>query len=285
MKRLVLLSAVAAAVALVGAAGASASAPIEVTTSISPDWIYFADTVTARVDVVADRTQVDASSVQIAASFAPWEEARDPEVSTVETATTMQRTIVYTLRCIDVTCVPRGTVVQPFHLPAVTVTAESSSQASIVVRQPWPPVNVAGRFLPPETGAVRPQLVLETRAPSMRFDVSPNGGALAFDVAAGLLGLAAVGLASIEARRYAGRRRSRADDRPPLVRALDLIREARSRDAADRRRAVALLARLLPHHAAEQSAAAEIAWSKPDPSPEELERLADEVEASVVRRP
>lgn len=252
---------------------------------MSPDWVYFADTVTARVDAVVDRTQVDPGSVEIDASFAPWEQVGAPKLSTVETATTMHRTIVYTLRCIDVTCLPRGTVVQPFHLPVVTVTAESTGGASIVVKRPWPPVNVAGRFLPPVIGAVRPQLVPETRAPTPRFAVSPSDSALAFDVVACLLGLGVIALTAVEARRYVARRRGSVDDRPALVRALGLIREARSRDAADRRRAVALLARLLPDPGAERSAAAEIAWSKPDPSPEELERLAEAVEANVVRRP
>jgi hypothetical protein len=282
VRRIALLAATAGVVVLTATGTASAAAPIEVKTSISPDWIYFADGVTARVDVVVDRTLVDATSVQVAAPFTPWEETGEQQVTTAQTGGVTHLTIAYTLRCIVFDCLPKGTVVQRFRLPVVTVTALSVDGGSIVVKRPWPPVNVAGRFLPPVIGAVRPQLLLETRAPTARFGVSPSTSALAFDAGAGLVGLVALVLVALEVRRYVERRRNPVDERPPLVRALDLVREAQMRDREDRRRAVALLARLLED--GNQTAAAEIAWSKSDPSPDELEQLAGEIEASLGRR-
>ncbi|HEV2591237.1 MAG TPA: hypothetical protein VGU02_05025 [Gaiellaceae bacterium] len=284
MRRLALLTGVVAAVALAAATGASAAGPLRVTTSITPGWAYFADTITARLELVVDRSQIDAGSIQVAAPFAPWEQVGEPKISTAETPETLERSIVYTLRCLDFACLPRGTTVERFQLPVVTVTAESTSQASEVVKRPWPPVRVSGRFLPPVIGSVRPQLLRETGARPIRFAVSPRRSALVFDLAGAALGLAALALAAVELTRYRARRRSAADDRPPLVRALDLIREARSRDEADRRRAVALLARLLPEPGAERSAATEIAWSKPTPSPEELDELAEHIEETLVRK-
>ena len=280
VRLLALLAATTVAAAATTPASA-ATPPIRVKTTISPDWIYFADQVSARVDVVVDRTQVNASSLDIAASFAPWEESGDARMTTADTPTVAHETITYTLRCIVTPCLPRGTVVQRFHLPVVTVTAESVDGASIVVKRPWPAVNVAGRFLPPATGAVRPQLLLETKAPSPRFAVSPRATALAFDLGAGILGLAALALAGLELRRFIARRRNPVDERPPLIRALELVREAQTRDVEDRRRAVALVARLLPKPDAEQTTAAEIAWSKPDPSPDELGELAAAIEARL----
>jgi hypothetical protein len=280
VRRLALLGA-AAVVAATAAAPASAAAPIQIKTTISPDWAYFADEVTARVDIVLDRTQVNARSVEVAASFAPWEEAGNARTSTAETAAVAHRTITYTLRCIVVECLPRGTAVQRFRLPVVTVSAESVDGASLVVKRPWPPVNMAGRFLPPVSGAVRPQLLLETRAPAPRFSVSPRMTALAFDLGAGFVGVAALALVVLELRRYVARRRNLLDDRPPLVRALELVREAQARDVEDRRRAVALVARLLPQPDAERMTAAEIAWSKADPSPDELAQLATAIEARL----
>ncbi len=271
----------ATVVAAAATTPASAAQPIQVRTTISPDWIYFADQVSARVDVVVDRTQVNGSSLDISAPFAPWEESGNARMTTASTATVTHETITYTLRCIVTPCLPRGTVVQRFHLPVVTVTAESVDGGSIVVKRPWPAVNVAGRFLPPATGAVRPQLLLETKAPSPRFAVSPSATALAFDIGAGILGLAALALAGLELRRFVARRRNPIDERPPLVRALALVREAQTRDVEDRRRAVALVARLLPTPDAEQTTAAEIAWSKPDPSPDELGELAAAIEARL----
>lgn len=284
MRRLALLGAAATAVAAVAAAPASASAPIQVKTSITPGWIYFADETTARVDVIVDRSIVDASSVDVTTSFAPWEEEGGVQTTTSETASVLHRTIVYSLRCVVVECLPRGTVVERFYLPVVTVSAESRGGASLVVKRPWPPVRVAGRFLPPITGSVRPALLLQTRAPTPRYRVSPSSAALAFDVGAGLLGLAAVVLLAVELRRSIERRRNPVDERPPLVRALALVREAQTRDVADRRRAVALVARLLPRPDATQTTAAQIAWSKPDPSPEELEGLASAIEAEMGSR-
>jgi hypothetical protein len=283
VRRLALLAA-ATVVAAAATAPASTAAPIQVKTTIAPDWIYFADQVTARVDVVVDRTQVKASSLNIAVSFAPWEESGDARTTTAHTAAVAHRTVTYTLRCIVVDCLPRGTVVQRFHLPVVTVTAESVDGGSIVVKRPWPPVNVAGRFLPPVTGAVRPQLLLETRAPSPRFAVSLSATALAFDLGAAALGLAALALAALELRHYVARRRHPVDDRPPLLRALELVRQAQTRDVEDRRRAAALVARLLPKPDAAQTTAAEIAWSKPDPSPNELGELAAAIEARLNGR-
>lgn len=253
-------------------------------TSITPDWTYFADQTTARVDVLVDRTSVDASSVDVATSFAPWEEVGDPRTTTNETGSVLHRTIVYTLRCVVVECLPRGTVVQRFYLPVVIVSAQSLGGASLVVKRPWPPLHIAGRFLPPLTGAVRPALLLETSAPTPRYRFSPSAAALAFDAGAGLFGLAAVALLGLELRRYVDRRRNPVDERPPLVRALALVREAQTREVADRRRAVALVARLLPRPDSTQTTAAEIAWSKPDPSPEELEELASQIEAQLGSR-
>lgn len=280
MSRFALVTAAAMVAAVVAPASAHAASPIRVETSISPDWIYFADEVTARVEVVADRTQVDASTLEVRPSFAPWEEVGVPRVTTDETAAVVDRTVLYTLRCLDVACLPRGTVVQPFRLPPVTVSAESPGGASIVRTRRWPPIHVAGRFLPPATGAVRPALALQTRAPSARFAVPPNAVAFAFDAAGALIGLVVVALVALEIRRAVYRRRHPVDTRPPLARAIDLVREAQARDADDRRRAVGHLARLLPRPDREHAAAVEIAWAKGDPSPGELGELAAAVEST-----
>jgi hypothetical protein len=95
-------------------------------------------------------------------------------------------------------------------------------------------------------------------------------GGLAAAGAAALVALEALGL---------GRRRRRAVDADELARALRLVREAEQRPITDRRRALALLARLLPSgDGAHGSAATELAWSRPAPEPQALEALAAQVE-------
>jgi hypothetical protein len=282
VSRLAFLLVIAALTAASSSAPAWAQEPVQIKTSISPGWIYFADELTARVDVIVNRSQVDLSTLQVQTSFGPWEQATNSVTTKATSGNFVHQTTVFTLRCISFNCVPKGTVVQRFYLPVVTVTGQSNGGASLTFTHPFPPVNVAGRFLPPPSGAFRPALVPELNAPPLRYRVSPSLAAFAFDAGATLAGLVALVLAVLEVRRYAERRRHAVDDRPPLERALSLVREAQSRDVEDRRRAVALLARLLPSPTAERTTAAEIAWSRPEPSPDELGDLAETIQTTIV---
>lgn len=67
------------------------------------------------------------------------------------------------------------------------------------------------------------------------------------------------------------------DDRTPLQRALDLVRDSSRRDAAERRRALDVLGRTLGGDPRARSAL-DLAWSQPDPQPARLEELVEEVE-------
>ena len=101
-----------------------------------------------------------------------------------------------------------------------------------------------------------------------------------FTVVGALLVAGGLGLGVVELVRRRGRGRTVVDRRPSLVRSLELVRKAESGEVEERRRAVGLLARVLPeddHGLA--GAASEVAWSDADPSPDELEELARRVEA------
>jgi hypothetical protein len=67
------------------------------------------------------------------------------------------------------------------------------------------------------------------------------------------------------------------DDRTPLQRALDLVRESARRDPHDRRRALDLLARVLGRDPSARRAL-DLAWSRPDPEPSGITSLVDSVE-------
>jgi len=283
-RKLAALGATALLAASVSNATAATPLPIKVTTSVTPGWIYFADRLTARVDVLVDTSRVDPNSVVVDAPLGAWEQASGPTASTTIAGGLAHRTETFTLRCITFACLPHGTVVQPFHLPPVAVTVKTTAGASLTVRRPWPAIDVAGRFLPPTTGAVRPELGLETGAPGLTFRVDPSTLTLALFALAGLLVAASLALGTVELKRFVAVRGQSLDDRPPLVRALALVRQAQGRGVDDRRRAVALLARVLPRPERESAAAAEIAWSRPEPSSDQLGELAKTIESKIRSR-
>ena len=67
------------------------------------------------------------------------------------------------------------------------------------------------------------------------------------------------------------------DDRTPLQRALDLVRASLQRDPEDRRRALDLLARTLGRDPGADEALG-LAWSRPEPEPQQVEQLVEHVE-------
>jgi len=80
------------------------------------------------------------------------------------------------------------------------------------------------------------------------------------------------------------RRRRAAASADELARALRLVREAEERPVPDRRRALALLARLLRNRDAELGdAASDLAWKEPAPERQAVDALVAEVEQETVR--
>jgi hypothetical protein len=280
MRSLALAGAAAAAALAVFAPIASGARPLVVRTSVSPAWLYFADTVTARVDVVFDRRAVAALDVR--PSFGPWQQLGPARVSSSTGPSLASRSWTFSISCQTFACVPRGRTAQPFHLPPLVVTATAADGSKLKLTRPWPTLEVAGRFLPPALGTVRPTFVLATKLPKPTFRFDPSALALAADVVGGLVIAAALGFAALAVVRWAFARREPIDVRPPLVRALALVRQAQGREPEDRRRAAGLLARTLPPaNGGLTDTASEVAWSVAQPSPANLEELAQAVEEKL----
>ena len=114
----------------------------------------------------------------------------------------------------------------------------------------------------------------QTEIPAASYRVRPGRLRAVLGIAAlVLVVLAAVLLAPVARRLVPGPR----DDRTPLERALALVRASLRRDPADRRRALDLLARALGDRAGERDAL-DLAWSRPSPGDEQVERLLERVE-------
>ena len=278
-----LLAPLAAAAMFAGTAPALAAAPssappITVETSLSPRSIYFADVVSARVDVFVDRRRVDPASIQMSTPFGRWKQLRPVRSATESDSSFVHRTWWFTIACFAQSCVPRVKSVQADVLPKLTVSGRTTGGTTVQVRQPWPVLNVATRFAPPAVHALV-NLKTQRSVPAATFRFSPTPLSLVFTVVGALLVAGGLGLGVVEFVRRRGTRRTVVDRRPSLARSLALVRKAESGEVEERRRAVGLLARVLPeddHGLA--GAASEVAWSDPDPSPDELEELARRVE-------
>jgi hypothetical protein len=133
--------------------------------------------------------------------------------------------------------------------------------------------------------AGEPDWRLELGLPPASYRARPGLLVALLAAAAAALALAAVVLVGLELARRRRILRERARLRSALARALELARESAGRGPDDRRRALALLARVLARDAnggrTLAPEAAHLAWARAEPSPAGLEALVDEVERTV----
>jgi hypothetical protein len=257
---------------------------LTINTHLEPRYLFFGDTTTAQLDLFFDPAVVDPSSIQTVPSFGLWQEIGAPKVTTVSGPSLVHQTWRFQISCLTYGCVPKQPSVQTFKLPPFTITAHGRDGAATTVKATWPTAQVSARYYPPEVGNVRPALRPDTAIPAATYSVAPGRLAWLLDAAGVVLILAALGIvAALGYRHFAAKRRA-ALERSELEHALALVREARERRPADRRRAVGLLARTLgPDRERYERAASEVAWSKQEPSPERLEDLAESVDADLER--
>jgi len=269
--------AVALAALAIGAAPALADTPMVVKTAVSTQFLYFADTVTARITVIADRRLVDPSSIGFIADFGNWDQLTPTRTATLAAGPYVRKTFSLDIACLQMQCLPEPGKKLIVHLPRVTVTAKRHDGATVGVRQGWPTLTITPRFGAAPPGSV-PNFELNTNLPSPTYRVSPSGVALGLDVVAALFAAFA---AWIVGREILRRRPTHVVEIPPLVRALGFVRQAKSRPIEDRRRAAGLLARTLaddPTDPRLRATASRVAWSAGEPEPDRLEELAQMVE-------
>jgi hypothetical protein len=160
----------------------------------------------------------------------------------------------YVLQCLDPACVPgpRPRAIAIGGARVVIVPRASVAQVEHPLRSFERQTTV-----PPPSYRIRPALLR----------------ALCLVLAAALVAGAAALLWPLARRLVPAPR----DDRTPLQRALDLVRESLRRDPRDRRRALDLLARVLARDP-EARRALDLAWSRPDPDPSRIRSLVESVE-------
>lgn len=253
-------------------AGTAAGSGADVTASLDQTSVEFGDPVTATVAVTAPRgTPVTVED----ANLAPLTQLGRTRVTHVTHGSVQTVTYATRASCLDDRCITRTKPKQIELRPAVVHVGGRRAAAA------WPALSVQRRVSPADAARVKPPLRADTTPPAVTYDVSPDHLALALDIAAAILAVAGVLLAGASAAALY-RRRHRAAPLTGLERALALAREAERRPQPDRRRALALLARLLGQrdaHLADE--ADELAWSAAGPTPGAVSQLVTEVEQKV----
>jgi hypothetical protein len=278
------------ALVLVATLGGSSGAPaprreVALTTSIAPSPVFFGDLVTAHAEVLVDRRRVDPDTVRIEADFAPYSLVGRPQESRSDSGRLTSIDVRYVLQCLVEACLPQP---DGIALPKLQVHTAPSSDNLVTYTESWPRVDVVSRVEPAALETDPPPWRQQLALPAVSYRLGPGAFAAALTLGAALLALAAFALVG---REVTHRRRlllERARFRSALARALDLARASAARGPDDRRRALALLARVLafdPNGGRRLApAAARLAWGRSEPSTTGLETLVDEIERTVLVR-
>ena len=146
--------------------------PLTAYARIKPTVHLFGDTIHARLTVLADAKFVDSARLRVHATFAPYEPAGAPALTTARAGRFEQLTWTWTLRCLQAKCVPVG-------LPAVSSHTFRFPPAQIRYLRPdgtfdyglitaWPRVQVFSHLSPGVAGAL-----LKTKALDWQYSVTP----------------------------------------------------------------------------------------------------------------
>jgi hypothetical protein len=241
--------------------------------SLAPARVAVGERVVAEAVVTIDPKRIDPASVRVSFGVAPL-----AALGPVEQNGLRFRVVA---ACLDESCVPDAKP-RTVRLTPVRVIARTRDGRPVSASFAWPQLVLVPR-VPAAALRGNPPLRLETTPPAPRYSIAPGTLAALFDAAAVLIALAAAGMVVLLRRRAAARRAEL--DRDPLDRALELVRESARRPPADRRRALNFLADVL--HGRRPALVDDVealAWSRPPPSAEAAEELADDVE-QAVRRP
>jgi hypothetical protein len=260
---------VVAVAAVLAPAALAAQAPVVVRGTIEPRAALFADPIHARVDVLVEPRLVDPAKTTLAVDLGTWTQVGPMRTETERAGGLDRRRWLFTFSCRSDACAPAGTtrLAKP-PVARVTIARRDGTTTSRAVS--WGAVVVASRLPSGAASASPPPFDLQTTPSAVRTWIGSSTLAALLDAAAGLPAAAALFLVVQVLRR---RRVPAPDLRSPLERALALAREAEGRPAPDRRRALALLARVSDGQDAGYAAdAASAAWRPDDPS---SERVAD----------
>ena len=272
--------------------GLTSARPVRVTSALTPAATLFGDTVTARLQVVADTSFVQPASIRVRSNFAPYRQVARPIVESRTVGSTEELVWTATLRCLGSTCVPHKRGKRFAFGPAsvsFSIVDRTGPPRSVAVA--WPGLLVYSRVDQVEVAALDPRgeppWKGDYRAlPAVSYRYSPALTATAlFGGAALLLGAAGALLAPLVRRRP---EEVLVEPEPeplewltPLEQALTLLeREPRGDGEVEpRRQALELVSEWLGDRDARdlERTARRLAWSKAAPPADETRVLAQTV--------
>jgi hypothetical protein len=302
------LAVLAAVLLLAGCAGDEDTDPllppgraIDSDRSLTPTTHLFADPVTAQLEVVVDRDQLDPARVTPSVRFDPYEAVGEVATTRRDLGRYTRLRYEYTLRCLTAACIParlesvlgeqepgRGERTTIRLAPATIRYDDPTGEFPEVLRTvSWPPVTSVSRLNEAQSDAAFPFRVTPEALPAVSYRAPP------WEITAVLV-LAALALLVLPARLGLGwwrRRRAGTEDGDakvvlsPLERALLLVEWSRERDAAARRGALEGLAAELEGNGGDPALGNEaraLAWARGAPSSDSAGELAQRVREADV---
>jgi hypothetical protein len=233
----------------------------------------FGDPVTARVDVVLDRSAVKVETLHTAIDLAPLTLLSPARTTRTVSGRLETISIVRRAACLTAPCLASTLTLHPVR---VTVTNRGGGVSGASAS--WQ-LQLRSRVTAKDLAAATPHFAADVAPPAPSYRIAPSTAAAFLDVIAAIAAAGAAALLALQllaVRR--GRRRAETGDE--LARALRLVREAEGRPVPDRRRALALLARLLRNRDETlRDEASRLAWSAPAPEAPAIDALVTDVES------
>lgn len=244
------------------------ASPLAVRAAFDRGIVGFGDPVTATVDVILDRSAVDRRTLHISADLAPLTLLSPARTTRTVSGRLETISIVQRAACLTAPCLASTLALRPVRVSASNRSASASWQ-----------LQLRGRVTAKDLAAASPHFAADVTPPAPSYRIAPRTAALLLDVIAALAAAGAAALVALQV--IAVRRRRRSEETgDELAHALRLVREAEGRPVPDRRRALALLARLLRSRDDTLGPeASRLAWSAPTPEPPAIDALVTDVES------
>jgi hypothetical protein len=252
--------------------GGAPTVPLAVHVTFAPPLVQFGDPTTVRVDVELDRGAVQSKTLDVRTDLTPLTALSAARTSRTISGRLETVSIVQRVACLSNSCLAKTVTLHPVRASVTTRSGAVSIASSSSLLQ------LGSRVTAAELAAATPHFAADTAPPAPSYRIAPSTAAPVLDVIAALAAAGAAALIALQLL-VLGRRRHREGATDELARALRLVREAEARPVPDRRRALALLARVLRNRDVRLGpAVSDLAWSEPPPDPQAIDALVRDVE-------